>query len=361
MRLTPLAWTLVKIVLSTCYIYWVPNMNVKSSFIPFLCKGSNLSLTPICIWRNLIIACESSMMDKRSSSCKEEQPKIIISRFGEVKGREIDHIIRIMRDCYGRLVPHGVAIVDLYVFERSSSVEAFLTREYKQVGVASAPFDELFFAMHDAWLGTPRIILCLERMKELPKLVRLGGIRHEVGHSVLHGSLEYYLIPLPPALLEVADRFDLSREHVTNILYLISVAVKDYEVSRLLYEHGYVNDQVAYAKHLLATSESEILSWKMSRGKPLAEILCLVSCLKSASCAAALLDYTKFGKEMRQHLTESLYYIPAKYRSLFVKMIFEDFPSLGTDTLNNINHIAHKCQIIFETAFKSHKSSSQTR
>ena len=305
------------------------------------------------IWSNLMILSERTVMDKRSSSCKEKQPKIIVSRFGEVTGKEIDHVIRVMRECYGRLMPHGVALVDLYVFEQSSLVKAFLAKEYKQVGVASAPFDELFFAIHDAWRGTPRIILCLERIKELPRSVRLGGIRHEVGHSVLHGSLQYYLIPLPPPLLKLAGRFNLSQEYITNILYLISIAVKDYEVSRLLYERGYVNDQVAYAKHLLATSESDILLWKMSRGNPLAEILCLVSCLKSVSCAAALLDDEKFGKEMRHHLTESLYYIPAKYRSLLSKMIFEDFPSLGTDTFNNISHIAHKCQAIFEAALKS--------
>ncbi|MFQ5758521.1 MAG: hypothetical protein ACE5IF_02445 [Candidatus Bathyarchaeia archaeon] len=301
------------------------------------------------------------MLDKRGSFREEKQPKIIVSRFGEVKGREIDHVIKVMRECYGRLMPHEVALVDLYVFERSSLVKAFLAREYNQVGVASAPFDELFFAMHDAWRGTPRIILCLERMKKLPRLVRLGGVRHEVGHSVLHGSLQYYLIPLPPVLLELADRFDLSREYTTNILYLISIAVKDYEVSRLLYDRGYVNDQVAYARHLLRISESDILSWKMSRGNPLATILCLISCLKSASCAATLLDDEKFGKEMRHYLTESLYYIPAKYRSLLLKMIFEGFPSLGTDTLNNINHMAHKCRSIFQTALKGHKGYREAR
>jgi len=295
-------------------------------------------------------------MNKRGAPCEEKEPRIILSRFGDVKEREIDPVIKVMRECYGRLMPHTVALVDLYVFERSSSLKGFLAKEYKQVGVASAPFDELFFAMHDAWRGTSRIILCLERMKGLPRLVRLGGIRHEVGHSVLHGSLQYYLIPLPPALLELADRFNLSREYVTNILYLISIAVKDYEVSCLLYERGYLDDQIAYSKHLLATSEGDILSWKMSRGNPLAEILCLLSCVKSASCAAALLNDKKFGKELRQHLTESLYCIPSRYRSFLLKMISEDFALLGTDTLNNINHIAQRCQTIFEAAIRSHKN-----
>jgi len=102
--------------------------------------------------------------------------RIVVSKFGEVDVKEVRHMIEVMEECYKRLEPHEVDLVDLYVFERSSSVEAFLTKEYREIGVASAPFDELFFAMHDAWRGTSRIILCLERMKLIPHLVQVGGI-----------------------------------------------------------------------------------------------------------------------------------------------------------------------------------------
>jgi hypothetical protein len=268
------------------------------------------------------------------------RPKIIVSKFGEVNAVEIDRIVEIMEECYGRLAPHEVALVDLYVFERSSSVDAFTAKEYEEVGVVSASFDELFFAMHDAWRGTSRIILCLERMKKLPKLVQVGGVRHEVGHSVLHGSLRYYLLSLPPALLDLADRFDVSSQYATNLLYLISIAVKDYEVSRLLYERGYVEDQVAYAKHLLTVAESDVLSWEMSRGKPLAEILCLVSCLKAAGCAAPFLSDKAFGEEMKRRVAESLSYLPTDHSAPLLSTILEGFPSLGADTLSNIDQMA---------------------
>lgn len=167
-----------------------------------------------------------------------------------------------------------------------------------------------------------------------------GGIRHEVGHSVLHGSLRYYLLPLPPALLDLADRFDISLQYATNLLYLISIAVKDYEVSRLLYERGYVDDQIAYAKHLLAVTESDVLSWEMSRGKPLAEILCLISCLKAAGCAAPLLFDKTFGEEMKRRVAESLSYLPPGYSAPLLSTILEGFSSLGADTLSNIDQMA---------------------
>ena len=59
---------------------------------------------------------------------------------------------------------------------------------------------------------------------------------------------------------------------------------------------------MAYAKHLLTISESDVLSWEMSRDQPLAEILCVVSCLKALSCAAPLLlDKTRSDK-IKRHL-----------------------------------------------------------
>jgi len=280
-------------------------------------------------------------MSERNTVYKEKQfqPKIVVSKFGEVGAEEIDHTVAVMKECYRRLTPHEVTLVDLYVFERSSSTEAFLAKEFKEVGVVSAPFDELFFAMHDAWRGTSRIVLCLERTRKLPRLVQTGGIRHEVGHSVLHGSLRYYLLPLPPVLLDLAERFNLSLEYATNLLYLISIAVKDYEVSRLLHERDYVEDQVAYMKHVLTVSESDALSWIISRGKPLAEALCLISCLKAASCAVPLLLNKTPNEAIRRRVTESLSHLPTRYSTLLFKTALEGFSSMGADTLNNINHM----------------------
>jgi len=187
--------------------------------------------------------------------------RIFVSKFGKVDDEEMHHVVGLMEECYGRLEPHEVELVDLYVFERSSSVNAFLARESEEVGVVSAPFNDSFFAMHDAWRRTSRIILCVERMRSsLPKLVQEGGIRHEVGHSVLHGDLRFYLLPVSPAFLELADSFGFSREYAANLLYLVSIAVKDYEVSRLLTERGYIEDQLTYARHLLTVSEGERLS-----------------------------------------------------------------------------------------------------
>jgi len=262
--------------------------------------------------------------------------RIVVSKFGEISHATVDSVLKTMTECYERLKPHNVELVDLYLFERSSAADAFLLKEASEVGVVSSPFGELFFATHDAWRGTPRIILCLEKMQGLPELVQVGGIRHEVGHSVLHGSLQYYLLSLPSAPLELVNRFGLSTDYAMNLFYLVSIAVKDYEVTRLLHQRGYIEDQMAYVKHLLAVSESDILSWEASRGKPLAEILCLTSCLKASGCAAPLLFDKTCHEEIKHLLKASLSYLPPNYTNLLLSVISEDFLRFGTDTLDNI-------------------------
>ena len=122
-------------------------------------------------------------------------------------------------------------------------------------------------------------------------------------------------------------------------------------MTRLLHQRGYVEDQVAYAKHLLRFSEDDILSWEISRGKPPAEALCLISCLKAAGCVAPLLVDKKFGEEVKQYLMESLSYLPADRSALLLKVIEDGFSSLETDTLDNVDRIVRKCNLIFEAVF----------
>ncbi|MBS7613761.1 hypothetical protein KEJ48_05915 [Candidatus Bathyarchaeota archaeon] len=264
---------------------------------------------------------------------------------------ELAELLSIMRECYSRLMPHEVSLVDLYLFKRSSSVEVFLRKESDELGVIITPLSESFFAMHDAWRGIPRIIICLEKIRTLPKLVKIGGIRHEVAHTVLHGSLEYYLIPIQPSLLEIAEQFNLSSEYTRNLLYLVSIAVKDYEVTRLLYNRGYVEDQVEYIKFLLKASEDDVASWELSKGKPLLEVLCLISSLKTIGCAIPLLNDGRFCQELKQLLVESLSYFPKELSTLVLKFAEEAFPTLGVDTLENINSIIYRCNLIFKTVF----------
>lgn len=277
--------------------------------------------------------------------------QVVVSRYGRIGDGEVSRIVDIMGECYARLEPHDVLIVDLCLFEGPSHAWAFLAGERRDVGVASSPLEEPFFAWHDAWRGTPRIALCLGRMRGLPEPVGVGGIRHEVGHTVLHGDPGCYIIPIPAFLQELAGRYHLPPNYVADLLYLISIAVKDYEVTRLLYGRGYVEDQVAYAKFMARSSEEELLSWRLSRGRPQLEVLCLAGHLKALGCAAPLLRDERLGGEVREALVEGLSHLPGSLTAGLMDLAEKGFPSLKSDTLENIYAITDRCRSIFETIF----------
>lgn len=127
--------------------------------------------------------------------------KIVVHRFGDLEKGFAERIVEILKDCYNSLGVHTVEIVDVYIFESSSSMSAFINDEKAKLGIKTSAFEEDFLAVHDAWHGTPRIMIGRNKMSQVPELVGFGALHHEVAHTVLHGSLEYYVFPAPIFLL----------------------------------------------------------------------------------------------------------------------------------------------------------------
>ena len=265
--------------------------------------------------------------------------RILVSRLGDIQSETVDSIFSIMEECYNRLNPHGLSLVDLYLFERSSALEAFLSKEHARMDVISSRFDEDFYAMHDAWRGIPRIIVSVERIQSLPELTQAGILRHEVGHSILHGSPEYYIFPIPLLLSEASETFDFSVQYKNDLLYLISIAVKDFEVTSLLHGGGYIEDQVAYAESVLETSEDDLAAWEIGKVNPQAKILCIVSRLKDFSCASALMSNGELREKIRMKLAESMNYFPEEVSTKILNIILKFPSSLKADTLGNVGEM----------------------
>jgi len=263
--------------------------------------------------------------------------RILVAKFGDIRSETVDSILSIMDECYGRLEPHGLSLVDLYLFERSSILEAFLSQEYAKMGVTSSRFDEDFYAMHDAWGGIPRISISVERIQSLPDLTRAGILRHEVGHSVLHGSPQYYIFPVPKPLLETSERFDLPIQYLNDLLYLISIAVKDFEVTRLLHGRGYIEDQIAYAENVLEASQDDLAAWEVGKVEVQAKVLCLVSRLKDFSCASALMSDEKLRERIRMKLLEGMNYFPEEVSTKILTIVSRLPSVLQIDTLENVD------------------------
>jgi len=258
--------------------------------------------------------------------------RIALRKFGDIDECEMGFVKGILEGCYPRLEPHEVSYVDLYLFESPTHMKAFFLRERFEVGVAGQGFDDSFVAQHDAWRGTPRISICLERLRSLPRGVQIGSLRHEVGHSVLHGGIEYYIAPL--SLMPMGA--EIPNASARDFLYLMSIAVKDFEVTRFLIGREFYEDQLAYAMSVFVTTDDDRLAWHMSRGNRVAEILCMASRFKEICCAAPFLRDERIGKEIEDRMICELSYLGGDDARRLLGIAKDDLPTLGTDTTMNI-------------------------
>jgi len=262
-------------------------------------------------------------------------PNIVLRRIGSVPEDRIKSIRAVVEECYQRLEPHNVELLDLMLFESSPLMNAYYERERQESGVVAETLSEQFLAVHDAWRGTPRIGVCLERMQGLPQLVMIGALRHEVGHSVLHGSIEHYVFSVTSPLLEASKRFELSEDLLPSILYMVAIAVKDFEVTRVLAEKGCVEDQLEYSRSVLVTSQDDLNAWKMAQGNLTAVALCAASRLKDAACAIAIGQV--LHKPLDEELRKEFSYFPSPVLDSFLHLL-EALPQHMTgDTLHNVN------------------------
>ena len=257
-------------------------------------------------------------------------------KFGDVEERFVEEVLEILNSCYERLGTHAVEIVDLYFFEKSSSMNAFMNDEKRKLGIETSALEESFLALHDAWHGTPRIMVACDKIFHVPELVWIGALRHEVAHTVLHGSLEYYSFPMPTCLLGLERKGVVFRQIARDIVYLASVAVKDYEVTRLLYEKGFVADQLAYNEYYLKPSEEELEAWKLAEKNKTAALLFLVSALKTACCATPLVKDERYGEEILKTLIGSMNFLPAALSALLLKTL-EATSKFGGNTHENVD------------------------
>lgn len=249
----------------------------------------------------------------------KEAIKVGLGKFGEVDQTVVDKILNLMSESYERLGPPMTNSVDLYVFEKSE--------------------EETFFVTHDASQGKPKISIYLDKILELPPQVSTSGIRRQVAHSILHGSLEFYVVKFPTDLKRVMTQYELSQNYATNILYGASMAVKEYSVTNLLYGKGFVEEQVAYVKYILEPIAGEILAWEVARINPLERIGYSVMAIRDISCAVPLTKDPKFGDEIKESIERKIDHLPQIYQSKINKITYETFPLLGNDTIENINSL----------------------
>jgi hypothetical protein len=206
--------------------------------------------------------------------------------------RDIENIFR---DCYRRFGSRIPYKVEIHVVDREPNMRALLKEDKIRLGIATGG-DEEFICSHDAWRGYPRVICCLEKLAKLNKIARVGAIRHEAAHSALHGSLEYYIFRMPDDCRHTAEIKGLDSPVLDQVLYYMSVAVKDFEATRFLVQHDFVGCQFAFALEWLQSSEQDKAAWKLAQTNRQAKFIYLTTLLKPTLFAHPLLALPRSSK-----------------------------------------------------------------
>lgn len=191
--------------------------------------------------------------------------------------RDVENIFR---DCYRKFGASRIPYkVEIHLVDKEANMRALLKEDRLRLGMSGSGDDD-FICSHDAWRGYPRIICSLDRLTRLNKLGRLGAIRREAAHSVLHNSMEYYIFRIPDECRHTATIKALDPPVLDQVLYHVSVAVKDFEVTKLLVQHNFIDCQFALALEWIKPSEEDKATWKQVQTNREAKFIYLAALLR---------------------------------------------------------------------------------
>jgi hypothetical protein len=141
---------------------------------------------------------------------------------------------------------------------------------------------------------------------------------------------------MPRALQKAGEDFPTLKSHLTDILYLLSLTVKDIEVTRLLASNGYIEDQVAYARFTMKASQQDLDAWSLASFAAEARVLCLMGRLKDIAAGATLAAESLHAHVDPKEIEESLVYLAQAFRKPFLATALEISRCVGYDTFANI-------------------------
>jgi hypothetical protein len=121
-------------------------------------------------------------------------------------------------------------------------------------------------------------------------------VRHVVAHSAIHGSLEYYIFRIPDDCRHTATIKALDSPVLDQALYYVSVAVKDFEATRFLVQHDFIDSQFAFGLEWLQPSEQDKSTWKLAQANRQTKFIYLTTLLKPALFAHPLLALPRSSK-----------------------------------------------------------------
>ena len=271
---------------------------------------------------------------ENSEEVMTELPLLGFHCHGQVTQDEVGEVRSILEECYIRLSRWLQEQVEVHLMDTPTRLAMFLQSEKAELGIETSG-DEAFICSHDAWRGFPRLLICMERLSALSLVARLGVLRHEAAHTVLHGGLAYYVFRIPRDCLKMARDKGVGTAVLQQVLYYCATAVKDFEATELLLRQGYEECQVAFAQTQFLPSEEDKLAWLLAKSHPQARLLFLTSQLKTFLMAwplklVGLID-------LERSIDSMLNYIEPGERERLLSLATNIAEELSQDTHTNVS------------------------
>jgi len=179
--------------------------------------------------------------------------------------------------------------ISINIWKRVDELQSFYQQEKQELGIVTGE-ETNFLATHEAWRGDPRIHICQERVKDIPDVVIQSVLHHEIGHALLHGTPEFYTFRYSTKLQEAGRICGLDLALLQQCVYMLSVAIKDYDVVTWLSDLGLGCGQLHLLEYLISDPEDERRIWEAVCANPAPRKLALALFLKTLLPIEALIS-----------------------------------------------------------------------
>lgn len=169
----------------------------------------------------------------------------VITR-GSVSGITRNEVLNTLKDCYKRFGSRTPYRIEVLLTDSEAIMRDYLRQEKFSLGIIDDSYED-DVCLYDILKGFPRITISTEKLYQYNKQARPGLIRHQAAHSVLHGSLEYRIFKIPEECRQIAMVKNIDDATLEQAIHKLSLAIKDFEASKLLSQNNYVNCQIAFA------------------------------------------------------------------------------------------------------------------
>uniref|UniRef100_A0A7C4BCR8 DUF1570 domain-containing protein n=1 Tax=Ignisphaera aggregans TaxID=334771 RepID=A0A7C4BCR8_9CREN len=229
---------------------------------------------------------------------------LYITVVGEVPQDFVSRVLEELVEAY-RLFCEGPELVEVYIYGSAELMRSHLLSEVLELGVSVVG---QYSVSHDAWRGWPRMHIDYGACKGLEERFLKALLHHEAAHSVLHGTLQSYVVALPRSFAELFERSPW-------VVYLASVAVKDVEVVAYLSSKGLkgsVKDYLEYIKTGLRELHCKTIEEVLEFAKlvaPCTIVECSVESELGERCReaySAVLEVLEVVKNMKGDVSEKI-------------------------------------------------------